>query len=192
LLLALAVLVPAVRCHASGTEFTPPTPEELKMTADPAAPGAPAVRLPVVATLTCPPDPAASCTLSGSSLFLIDQVGADAQFSRTMSVPDGFAGSTIEVPHASGNELFVKLRDDPGVVNTLQLPATAVAKNAHPSRPGGRRLDTAAAQPQPAPAATPPPTLPPAADIAPVPQPQPNIPATGPAATPANAAPAPH
>jgi hypothetical protein len=162
------------------------------MTADPAAPGAPAVRLPVVATLTCPPDPAASCTLSGSSLFLIDQVGADAQFSRTMSVPDGFAGSTIEVPHASGNELFVKLRDDPGVVNTLQLPATAVAKNAHPSRPGGRRLDTAAAQPQPAPAATPPPTLPPAADIAPVPQPQPNIPATGPAATPANAAPAPH
>jgi hypothetical protein len=150
------------------------------------------VRLPVVATLTCPPDPAASCTLSGSSLFLIDQVGADAQFSRTMSVPDGFAGSTIEVPHASGNELFVKLRDDPGVVNTLQLPATAVAKNAHPSRPGGRRLDTAAAQPQPAPAATPPPTLPPAADIAPVPQPQPNIPATGPAATPANAAPAPH
>jgi hypothetical protein len=154
------------------------------------------VRLPVVAALTCPPDPTAPCSLTGSGLYLIDSVGADPQFTKSMSVPDGFAGSSLDLPHMTGQELFVKLRDDPSVVNTLQLDAPVVAKTTRPTRPGGRRSDTAATQglnPMPAdPGATPNPVSipspassgspagsePPA--VAPVPQPQPEQPATAP------------
>jgi hypothetical protein len=99
------------------------------------------VRLPTLTTLTCPPDVNAPCELAGSSLFLIDSVAADAQFTRSMTVPDGFAGSTLEVPHTTGSDLYLKLRDNPTVVNTveLQLPgpskqARAARQNAH--KPG--------------------------------------------------------
>jgi hypothetical protein len=155
------------------------------------------VRLPVVAALTCPPDPTAPCSLTGSGLYLIDSVGADPQFTKSMSVPDGFAGSSLDLPHMTGQELFVKLRDDPSVVNTLQLDAPVVAKTTRPTRPGGRRSDTAATQglnptspdfgaapapalaaPSPTPAASPAGSEPPA--VAPLPQPQPELPATAP------------
>jgi hypothetical protein len=39
-----------------------------------------------------------------------------------MPVPDGFAGSTLNVPHPSGKDLYVKLRDDRSTVNKLELP----------------------------------------------------------------------
>ncbi len=105
------------------------------------------VRLPAIATLTCPPDAAAPCTLAGSGLYLIDAVAADAQFAKSMSVPDGFAGSTLEVPHVTGTELFVRLRDNPEVVNKLELDAATQAKQAKATRPAAapRRPDTATA-----------------------------------------------
>ncbi len=81
------------------------------------------VRLPSFANYSCPPDAAQSCTLAGSSLFLLDSVAADAQFSKAVTVPDGFAASTLEVPRASNGELFAKLRDDPSVVNTVSIAA---------------------------------------------------------------------
>ena len=80
------------------------------------------VRLPKLQELRCPDSPDKQCTLSGSSLYLLDSVATDPQFQQSTPVPDGFAGSALNVPHPSGQELYVKLRDDRGAVNKLDLP----------------------------------------------------------------------
>lgn len=80
------------------------------------------VRLPKLQELRCPDSPDKQCTLSGSSLYLLDSVATDPQFQQSTPVPDGFAGSALNVPHPSGQELFVKLRDDRGAVNKLDMP----------------------------------------------------------------------
>ena len=77
------------------------------------------VRLPQIQGYSCPADAAQSCTLSGSSLFLLGAVAADAQFSKPVTVPEGFAANTLDVPRAANGQLFLKLRDDPSVVNTV-------------------------------------------------------------------------
>jgi hypothetical protein len=87
------------------------------------------VRLPVLKDLTCPPTPELACKLSGTSLFLIDSVSNDPKFSHPVQVPDGFLGSALPVPHPAGGTLYVKLRDDPSVINpttlsTQQLPTS--------------------------------------------------------------------
>ncbi len=64
----------------------------------------------------------AACTLHGSNLFLIDSVASDAAFTHSIQVPEGFSGQTINVPRPTAKTLYVKLRDDPEVVNTLQVP----------------------------------------------------------------------
>jgi hypothetical protein len=82
------------------------------------------VRLPQLATLQCPADPTAACTLSGSNLFLIDAIAPDPAFDNPSRVPDGYTGSTITVPHpASAGTLFLKLRDDPNPVDAASIPS---------------------------------------------------------------------
>jgi hypothetical protein len=88
------------------------------------------VRLPVLKNLTCPSTPELACKLSGSSLFLVDSISNDRQFTKPVQVPDGFLGSALPVPHPIAGPLFVKLRDDPAVINsatleTQTLPPTA-------------------------------------------------------------------
>jgi hypothetical protein len=80
------------------------------------------VRLPKLQELRCPDSPDKQCTLSGSGLYLLDSVATDPQFQQSTPVPDGFAGTTLEVPHPNGQELYVKLRDDRSAVNKLDLP----------------------------------------------------------------------
>ncbi len=91
------------------------------------------VRLPALQSYSCPPDASQPCTLAGSSLFLLDAVAADAQFTKPVVVPDGFSSGTLQVPHASGGQLFIKLRDDPVVVNTVAVepPTHATNHRAH-------------------------------------------------------------
>lgn len=72
-------------------------------------------------------DPTAPCTLNGNSLFLIDAVSSDAQFTHSISVPDGYTSSTLAVPRPTGGELFLHLRDDPAVANTIAVPANVSA-----------------------------------------------------------------
>jgi len=55
-------------------------------------------------------------------LYLLDSVSTDNQFQQSTPVPDGFAGSTLSVPHPAGTELCVRLRDDRPAVNKLILP----------------------------------------------------------------------
>lgn len=80
------------------------------------------VRLPKLQELRCPDSPDKQCTLSGSSLYLLDSVATDPQFQQSIPVPDGFAGAALNVPHPTGQELYVKLRDDRSAVNKLDLP----------------------------------------------------------------------
>lgn len=80
------------------------------------------VRLPALDALNCPHDTDQQCTLRGSRLYLLDSVSTDPQFQQSTPVPDGFAGSTLNVPHPNGQLLYVKLRDDRATVNKLDLP----------------------------------------------------------------------
>ncbi len=79
------------------------------------------VRLPLLQTLKCPAAPDQQCRLSGSNLFLVDSVASDPAFSNPVQVPDGFPGYALPVPHPQAGELYVKLRDDPTVVNQVTL-----------------------------------------------------------------------
>jgi hypothetical protein len=80
------------------------------------------VRVPVLKELHCPTGPDTPCQLSGTNLFLIDSVASDSQFTHTAPVPTGFIESTLSVPHPAGASLYLKLRDDPATVSTVQLP----------------------------------------------------------------------
>lgn len=79
------------------------------------------VRLPLLQTLKCPAATDQQCRLSGSNLFLVDSVASDPAFSNPVQVPDGFPGYALPVPHPQAGELYVKLRDDPTVVNQVTL-----------------------------------------------------------------------
>jgi hypothetical protein len=91
------------------------------------------VRLPMLEELKCPATPELACKLSGSNLFLIDSVSSDAQFSQPVKVPDGFLGSALPVPHPKSGQLYLKLRDDPSVVNPTLLAATEIASSSEDS-----------------------------------------------------------
>lgn len=80
------------------------------------------VRLPGFQSLQCGDTPNQACTLKGSNLFLVDSIANDQKFTSPVQVPDGFPGRVLPVPHpAEGGQLFVKLRDDPSIVNLVTL-----------------------------------------------------------------------
>jgi hypothetical protein len=82
---------------------------------------------PPVNDTTTPPanDPTAQCTLNGTSLFLIDSISSDPQFTHSVSVPDGYTNPTLAVPRPSSGELYLHLRDDPAIANTITVPPNA-------------------------------------------------------------------
>jgi hypothetical protein len=87
------------------------------------------VRLPVLKDLACPSTPDLACKLSGTNLYLVDSISNDPGFTHPIQVPDGFLGSALPVPHPTLGPLYVKLRDNPSVINpttleTQQLPAS--------------------------------------------------------------------
>jgi hypothetical protein len=84
------------------------------------------VRLPTLEALQCPAAPEEKCKLTGSKLFLVDSVSADPDFKGSVAVPDGFPGRSLPVPRPIGKGLYIKLRDDPAVVNIALLSAEAL------------------------------------------------------------------
>jgi hypothetical protein len=84
------------------------------------------VRLPMLKKLDCPATPELACKLTGSSLYLIDSISADAQFTKPAIVPDGFLGSAMPVPHPRTGTLYVKLRDNPQIANPTALTVQAI------------------------------------------------------------------
>jgi len=80
------------------------------------------VRLPQLSSLKCDANAEGTCQLHGSDLFLVDAVAQDEQFKNPVQVPDGFPGWTLPVPHpGQKGQLYMKLRDDPSVVNLVTL-----------------------------------------------------------------------
>ena len=80
------------------------------------------VRLPSLKEIRCPDSPDQQCRLNGSSLFLVESVASDQQFTRNTPVPAGFADSSLGVPRPNGTLLYLKLRDDPGTAVMAVLP----------------------------------------------------------------------
>jgi hypothetical protein len=79
------------------------------------------VRLPALKELKCPATPELACKLIGTNLFLIDSVAGDPEFTHPVAVPDGFLGSALPVPHPTMGPLYIKLRDNPQVINPTLL-----------------------------------------------------------------------
>jgi hypothetical protein len=81
------------------------------------------VRLPVLQALQCPSTADKACKLTGSNLFLVDSVAGNPEFKDAVQVPVGFPGRALPVPHPDKGELYLKLRDDPSVINSSTLMA---------------------------------------------------------------------
>ena len=79
------------------------------------------VRLPVLKELKCTPGRNGRCLLSGSGLFLIDSLSTDRAFDHPVDIPEGFTAGSVPVPRTSGRQLFVKLHDDPTVINQVSF-----------------------------------------------------------------------
>jgi hypothetical protein len=77
------------------------------------------VRLPAFHDLQCPDSPDQPCKLTGSRLFLVDSVSCDPQFTHPTQVPEGFPGYVLSIPRPTDRQLYVKLHDDPSVVNSV-------------------------------------------------------------------------
>jgi hypothetical protein len=95
----------------------------------------------VLQTLECPATPDETCKLTGSNLFLVDSVSGDPEFKEPVQVPVGFPGRALPVPHPGKDGLYLKLRDDPSVVNaatlaTKELPAPPAAAPETTATPG--------------------------------------------------------
>ncbi|MGC2163766.1 MAG: hypothetical protein WA634_17810, partial [Silvibacterium sp.] len=89
------------------------------------------VRLPSFQSLKCGPTPDVACKLRGSDLFLVDSISQSQQFTNPVQVPDGFPGRVLPVPHPGPDgQLYVKLRDDPSVVNLVTLAPEIVGGKA--------------------------------------------------------------
>jgi hypothetical protein len=86
------------------------------------------VRVPSLKEIRCPDSPDKPCKLGGTNLFLIDSVASDSQFTHTTPVPLGFADSTLTVPRPNGTLLYIKLRDDPSIADTIVLPVLPEAQ----------------------------------------------------------------
>jgi hypothetical protein len=63
--------------------------------------------------------------MNGTSLFLIDSIASDPQFTHSVPVPDGYTNPTLAVPRPTNGELYLHLRDDPAIANTITVPPGA-------------------------------------------------------------------
>jgi hypothetical protein len=80
------------------------------------------VRLPTLKDLHCPAETTLPCTISGSSLYLVDSIATDPDFTDPTTVPEGFVGTTLSLPHPAKTGFYLKLRDDPTAANSVTLP----------------------------------------------------------------------
>jgi hypothetical protein len=102
------------------TDGSTGTPTEAGQSTPPVAPPASAATPPTAAAA---PVQAAACTLTGSGLYFIDSIATDEAFTNPTRVPDGFVGSSLDVPPPAGAVYYLRLRDDPATVDTVTLPA---------------------------------------------------------------------
>jgi hypothetical protein len=80
------------------------------------------VRLPGFKELHCAHTGSHTCTLTGSNLFLATEISATQDFAGAVEIPTDFTGTQVTVPHPASGVLYLKLRDDPETVQTLEMP----------------------------------------------------------------------
>jgi hypothetical protein len=83
------------------------------------------VRLPQLAEVACAAEAEGACELKGTHLYLIAAVATDRQFAAPVAVAEGFAGDAFPVPRPVDGQLYLRLRDDPTVVNVARVPIIA-------------------------------------------------------------------
>ena len=97
------------------------------------------VRLPGLKDLRCPHSTLKPCILTGTNLFLVDSISSTEDFGNATEIPPDFTGAQFTVPHPVAGILYLKLRDDPSTVQTINLPVTlmspSVAQTATPLAP---------------------------------------------------------
>ena len=96
------------------------------------------VRLPTFTNLKCTPEVTAACTLSGTDLYLVDSIAADAAFTTPTPVPEGFVGSSLPLSRPASLPLslsatrpvsatiYLRLRDDAAATNSMTIPVLAI------------------------------------------------------------------
>jgi len=84
------------------------------------------VRLPGFKELRCPRALSRPCLLTGNNLFLATSLSATPGFDNPVDIPADFTGTELTVPHPTGGNLYLKLRDDPETVQTLVLPVQPI------------------------------------------------------------------
>lgn len=80
------------------------------------------VRIPSFKDLRCTTVPNRQCTITGENLFLIDSISTNPAFTDAFTVPEGFVEQSLTMPMAHGRSLYMKLRDDPGPVDSVVFP----------------------------------------------------------------------
>jgi hypothetical protein len=133
------------------------------------------VRLPVLRDLKCPDESDRPCKLTGSNLFLLNSVSNNPQFDHPVQVPEGFPGYALTVPRPTAGQLYIKLHDDPSVVNVVLFPADKqpLPPNATPAAASKSLVQSPnppAATPQSSPASAPGAGSAPPAPVQPEPQ----------------------
>ncbi len=92
------------------------------------------VRLPTLKDLRCPADTTVACTLAGDSLYLVDAIATDPQFTEPTTVPEGFVGTTLPLPRPAKTGFYLRLRDDPAAANSVTLPILPMEPPANTAR----------------------------------------------------------
>jgi hypothetical protein len=107
------------------------------------------VRLPSLTELQCPGTAEVACKLIGNDLYLIDSVSAAPEFAHAVSVPEGFLGSALPVPHPAAGPLYLKLRDNPQIVNPMGLNVKQLPAAIDASARSEARQNAAVSEPTP-------------------------------------------
>ena len=103
------------------------------------------VRLPALKRVEC--SAGGACTLVGANLFLLQSVATDAKFTQPTAVPDGYTEQSLAVPRPAEGQLYVKLRDDPSVINLATLSVQAPPQRG-PAAPAATDVGSGAGAPE--------------------------------------------
>ncbi len=97
------------------------------------------VRLPTLTQTDCPGDATQPCTLTGSSLYLIQSISTDPGFANPVAVPDGYVGGTLSLPGPLPATVYLRLRDDPATIDPAVIPSTQASESGTTASPRTHR-----------------------------------------------------
>ncbi len=100
------------------------------------------IRLPLLKKLKCPADTGLACKISGTDLYLLEAISNDPLFNQPAQIPDGFTGQTFVVPRTDNGLLYLKLRDDPTTVYSVQMAVPTITPSQNQDTPAAHKSDS--------------------------------------------------